>query len=229
MTIYAKDGPPKTSLAAWLEGSPFNKRRPGMLSVYLAPWTEVELTSLGDDGQPLKGGKPHDRHIRFSTWSALTTEEGFDRLKQSTVPGEDGMSLHRVIIHPSSADSATHIHNLRAKEQAIIETSLWSWLSWSIAYDLAGGHGHNPPSYTNHAGAISLVAPSRDGYTFAGWLGTDLHEPTINVSIPAGSTGRRTYTATWEVCPHPLPAYSAGGDSSQRVEPDAGRATGGLL
>ncbi|MBQ8430425.1 MAG: InlB B-repeat-containing protein, partial [Clostridia bacterium] len=39
--------------------------------------------------------------------------------------------------------------------------------------------------------------PTKDGYTFAGWTGTGLSSATMTVTIASGSTGNRTYTATW--------------------------------
>lgn len=227
-TGWKNDADLKSKLAIWLKESQFNKKRPGLLNVYLAPWTEAELKSLGEDGQPRKGGKPHNRHIRFNTWAALTTEEGFDRFNQSKIWGEDGMSLYRVLTHPDSADDATHIPTLKKKEDAIIETSTWQWLSWSIAYDLAGGQGDNPNSYTNHTGALHLVAPTREDHKFAGWLGTDLKEATINVVIAEGSTGHRCYTATWIARQHQISESAPDGALSRSTESDETRKAGHL-
>ena len=55
----------------------------------------------------------------------------------------------------------------------------------------------NPGSYTIETPSFTLSRPSRVGYTFDGWTGTDLSEKTLDVTIGQGSTGNRTYTATW--------------------------------
>lgn len=47
------------------------------------------------------------------------------------------------------------------------------------------------------ADQIVLPQPEKAGYLFAGWTGTRLTKPTINVIIPEGSTGDREYTPTW--------------------------------
>ena len=75
----------------------------------------------------------------------------------------------------------------------------WTPIEYAIAYNLAGGSStmSNPATYTIESGAITLVNPTRYGYTFAGWTGTELTGPTKTVTIPAGSTGARSYTATW--------------------------------
>ena len=56
----------------------------------------------------------------------------------------------------------------------------------------------NPATYTVEDAAITLVNPTRTGYNFKGWTGTDLTEPTMTVVIPANSIGNREYTAVWE-------------------------------
>ena len=71
--------------------------------------------------------------------------------------------------------------------------------SYTISYNLAGGSTSvdNLSSYTRSIGPITLVNPTRSNCVFAGWTGTGLSTPTMTVTIPAGSTGDRTYTATW--------------------------------
>ncbi|MBO7125077.1 MAG: BspA family leucine-rich repeat surface protein, partial [Bacteroidales bacterium] len=49
---------------------------------------------------------------------------------------------------------------------------------------------------------VTLVKPTREGYTFLGWTGTlitRLTEPTKNVKIAKGDVGNRIYTAHWEI------------------------------
>ena len=55
----------------------------------------------------------------------------------------------------------------------------------------------NPSTYDVTTETITLNKPSKAGYTFAGWTGTDLDVATKEVSIAKGSTGNREYTATW--------------------------------
>jgi uncharacterized repeat protein (TIGR02543 family) len=73
-------------------------------------------------------------------------------------------------------------------------------VSLKNAYDLNGGtipEGANPTSYTGGTESFTLLIPERDGYTFAGWTGTELAGATVTVLIRRGSTGDRHYTATW--------------------------------
>lgn len=74
-------------------------------------------------------------------------------------------------------------------------------VAYAISYDLAGGtfpsSASAPATYTA-AAAIALPKPERAGYEFAGWTGTGLSSPTPNAVIVQGSTGNRSYTATWK-------------------------------
>lgn len=76
----------------------------------------------------------------------------------------------------------------------------WAPETYSIAYNLGGGSVSNPASYTVESGAITLSNPVRNGYLFTGWTGTGLSAPTMTVTIPAGSSGNRVYTANWVAC-----------------------------
>ena len=76
----------------------------------------------------------------------------------------------------------------------------WDTITYSISYNLNGGtvNIENKKEYTIEDGNIYLTNPSKPGYIFAGWVGTDLAEATKNLIIPAGSIGNRIYGAVWE-------------------------------
>ena len=71
--------------------------------------------------------------------------------------------------------------------------------TYTITYELNGGtvSTDNSTAYTEESEDFTLNNPTRDGYTFAGWTGTDLSEASTTVTIAKGSTGDRSYTATW--------------------------------
>ncbi len=82
--------------------------------------------------------------------------------------------------------------------------ALWTLNTYTITYDLdegawEGGTNPNPASYTVLSEDITLVAPVREGYSFTGWTGTGLTEPTMVVVIAKGSTENRSYKATWQL------------------------------
>ena len=80
-------------------------------------------------------------------------------------------------------------------------TATWVPITYTITYDYAGGSlpsgETNPTTYTIETASFTLNNPTKAGYTFAGWTGTGLTEATKTVTITKGSTGNKTYTATW--------------------------------
>ena len=75
----------------------------------------------------------------------------------------------------------------------------WNAINYNITYDLDGGSmaTANPTTYNVETPTFTLNNPTKPGYTFDGWTGTDLTEPTQTVTITQGSTGDRSYTAQW--------------------------------
>lgn len=77
-------------------------------------------------------------------------------------------------------------------------------VKYTITYDLDDGslEEENPESYTIASDDITLNNPSKEHYTFEGWIRTDLpeqeqEEPSKTVVIPRGSTGNRAYKAVF--------------------------------
>ena len=68
---------------------------------------------------------------------------------------------------------------------------------YSITYDNNGGSGCSNGTYYVTSGAVTLCTPSRSGYNFTGWTGSNGSTPQTSVTIPAGSMGNKSYTANW--------------------------------
>ena len=84
----------------------------------------------------------------------------------------------------------------------VVLKAQWTTNNYTITYDLDDGAlpsgTSNPTSYTVETATITLTNPTKAGYTFTGWSGTDLTgEDNMTVTIPQGSTGDRAYTAHW--------------------------------
>ncbi len=89
------------------------------------------------------------------------------------------------------------ISNIKS-DMTVIAT--WTLENYSITYDYNDGTASgNPSSYTVESEDITLVNPTRVGYTFMGWTGTGLDSATIDVVIPKGSTSNRSYVANWKI------------------------------
>ncbi len=100
-------------------------------------------------------------------------------------------------------------------------TATWKPIVYDITYDLGGGSvaTPNPDKYTIETADITLTNPTKLGYTFLGWTGTDLAEPTMEVLIAKGSTGDRSYTATWKANTYKVSFKANGGEGEMADQP----------
>ena len=73
--------------------------------------------------------------------------------------------------------------------------------TYTIDYKLNGGALEagktNPATYTLETAAFRLEEPTRTGYTFAGWTGSNGTTPQTDVGIAQGSTGNLYFEANW--------------------------------
>ena len=155
---------------------------------YTATWTATKYAITYD----LAGGKLADGDTNPASYTiesdAITlknpTREGY------TFAGWTGTDL---------TEASTAVTIAKGSMGARTYTATWTPITYTITYDLDGGAvaTANPATYTIESEAITLVNPTKDGFDFAGWTGTGLTEATKNVTIAKGSTGDRTYTATW--------------------------------
>lgn len=71
-------------------------------------------------------------------------------------------------------------------------------VAYNINYSLRGGVLPSTAPYTYYdTYETSLSAPTRTGYTFDGWTGSNGATPEKTVTISEGSTGDKSYTANW--------------------------------
>ncbi|MBR2828609.1 MAG: InlB B-repeat-containing protein, partial [Bacilli bacterium] len=96
----------------------------------------------------------------------------------------------------------------------------WKPVIYPISYNFNGGNDPgNPSTYTIESNTIVLKRPTRNYYRFIGWTGSNGSTPQLDVTIPNGSYGNKSYTANWE----PYSAYVAyhvnGGYSNSSTYP----------
>ena len=79
----------------------------------------------------------------------------------------------------------------------------WTLNTYTITYNLNGGavSTANPTSYNVTTATFTLNNPSKTGYIFAGWTGSNGTTAQTSVSIAKGSTGNKSYTANWTANP----------------------------
>ena len=78
----------------------------------------------------------------------------------------------------------------------------WSVNTYTIGYELNGGtvSPANPTTYNAETTMpFTLNNPTRTGYTFTGWTGTEVNGNSTSVEITDCSAGNRNYTANWSV------------------------------
>ena len=73
--------------------------------------------------------------------------------------------------------------------------------NYNITYNLDGGTASNPSTYTVED-TITLNNPTKTGYTFSGWTGSNGDSLQTLVTIQKGSTGDKTYTAHYSANPN---------------------------
>lgn len=97
----------------------------------------------------------------------------------------------------------------------------WNATEYSVSYNLNGGvlNGNNPLKYTVESDNITLVNPTKEGYTFAGWTRTDITGIANSVTIRNNSIGDRTYTAVWEIVDYSI-NYNLNGGTNSEANPE---------
>ena len=151
----------------------------------------------------------------ISATDGETAETLIDRETDAvfTITAEEGYELTAMTVNEEAVTptgNAYTVENLLADQAAV---ATFAPITYSIAYTLNGGAtaAENPATYTIESEAITLVNPTKAGYDFAGWTGTDLTAATKTVTIAAGSMGERSYTATWTPVAYAISYDLAGG------------------
>lgn len=76
-------------------------------------------------------------------------------------------------------------------------TIIYPLINYPININCNGGSGVSNSTYNIESSAITLGTPTRTGYTFTGWTGSNGTTAQKTVTIAAGSTGKKSYTANW--------------------------------
>lgn len=145
-------------------------------------------------------GNPTTYTVETATFELkMPTKEGFEFIGWT---GSNGETANKeVSIEQGSTGNRSY-------------TAHFEPTNYSITYNLNGGtnNSSNPESYTIEDGDITLLAPTRTGYTFLGWTGSNGTTPTIDVKIHSGSTGNKEYTANWEAITYTVNFDTDGGN-----------------
>ena len=128
----------------------------------------------------------------FRIKNPSTRKDSYGNNSEDFVGWEDknGVVSNVVTIEKGSIESKTYTAVWKENED-----------EYALRYILHDGvpSSPNPNIYKRGTSTFTLNKPSKIGYTFTGWTGTGLDSLTLNVTIPKGSSGDRTYEANYEV------------------------------
>ena len=191
----------------------------GGLGFYYDYDEKTEYVSYTPNKTVYSGAEAHNPRIRKIGLSSTgeTDAEAGDTLVSFTYSITDGFEKNTDYTFSLTMDMV--FHKGAAQEDyswtSDVFTVVYREDEYTITYDLDGGTlGDgitNPTTYSEETETFTLQNPTKTGYTFAGWTGTDLDEATVNVSVAQGSKGNRAYTATWTPNKHTV-SYSVTGD-----------------
>ena len=169
-------------------------------TVYTATWTPNVYTITLDPS----GGKLSDREISV-TFDALVGE--------LPVPTRDGYTFEGWIDREGNVYTAETVYTVAGDHFLI---AMWSVNSYTITLDPNGGELENNTIEVTFDTAIGeLPVPTRDGYTFVGWLdenGNKVLSDTVYL-IPADST----LTAQWSANAYTITLDAAGGELAENT------------
>lgn len=168
---------------------------------YTANWKVITYTiALGANGgedlaaisytiesDPIKLPTPERKGYEFMGWIG---------------DGIDG-AQPEVIIPTGSTGDRTYI-------------ALWRVIAYFIELRQSSGNWMQSIPYTVEE-EVKLPIPTREGYEFIGWVGEDIIDAQINVTIPRGSTGFRLYAAHWALENYTITLDTSGGNALDNI------------
>ena len=83
-----------------------------------------------------------------------------------------------------------------------------------ITYNLSGGTADNRTYYFKTTPSFSLSRPTKEGYVFTGWTGSNGDVPELDIIISQGTTGDKIYTANYEPITYTVSFNANGGTGS---------------
>ena len=208
-TVTPPAAPTKTgyNFAGWTPELP--ETMPAENITVTATWTPTVYNIVYTDGGTATPANPTTYTIETATFTLTNpTKTGYD-FAGWKLNGE-GEAMMTVTITQGSTGNLAY-------------TATWTPITYNIVYTMDGGTAtpDNPTTYTIETETFTLTNPTKTGHTFAGWTGTDLAEPTTSVTIAAGSTGNRSYTATWTKKTYTV-SITGGGVSADNMNPKYG-------
>ena len=110
------------------------------------------------------------------------------------------------------------VYTVDSARRKIELTASANAVEYAIAYELGGGTlkagEMNPETYTVEMETFTLNNPTREGYIFTGWTGSNGTTPELTVKIEQGTTGELEFTANWTTEEKPTPTLKVESSAS---------------
>jgi len=118
----------------------------------------------------------------------------------------------------SCAYSASHVDSSYAKIALATQRGYFTLSDenreYTIFYNYNGGTANNPITYSINTPTFSLNAPTKEGYSFVGWTGSNGNTPERSVTILQGTIGNKHYDAVFNPNVYTIQFNSNGGTGS---------------
>lgn len=149
------------------------------------------------NGGTNNSAKPSTYNVLYSVTFSNPTRTGYDFAGWYDTNGNKITGINEGC-NATFSDTADMYSKLKTRTTGNISvTARWTPVDYTITYNLNGGTANNKTSYNIETETFNLIAPTKAGYTFLGWTGSNGTTAQLNVNIVKGSTGNRTYTAAY--------------------------------
>ncbi|MBQ8749884.1 MAG: InlB B-repeat-containing protein [Clostridia bacterium] len=99
----------------------------------------------------------------------------------------------------AGSDSVIVSFNMPASDVVVTASTVVASYLITLDYNDNDATPDKTEAYTYFDDDITIDNPTRLGYEFVGWTGTELENPTKNLVVVSGSTGNKDFTANWEI------------------------------
>ena len=139
--------------------------------------TDKGIKETNEEGEEKERENEEEQHQQIEERGEKEENRENEDLKGTTSRKESSkpISLHKKLTYEDGEE-------ITASEDLVL-TAQWTIKQYTIQYTLGGGTASNPATYTVETTTFSLTNPTRSGYTFTGWSGTDLTGTTIEYKI----------------------------------------------
>lgn len=127
-------------------------------------------------------------------------------------PSKDGYAFY-------GWEQTTYTINSKSHSATLSLLANYSPIAYSLTFDLNGGTtSEKLPSEYTIEDSLAFPNPTRKGYAFIGWSGSNGDKPVTDYTLSKGNVGNKTYKANWSANAYTLTFNTNGADVSYASE-----------